>query len=120
MAPAATSPANDLVVVRLKIHDDGTTQQHVEILEWDRVLMSSMYGAERREVRPHAAVKTYAMQIGGKFQGIPHRARELRRAGRSLQVIALLLRPRWTWVGRWTSAGRRSRPVRPRSAASAR
>src|SRR5580693_1300942 len=33
--------------------------------------MSSMYGSERRKIRPRAAVKTNAMQIGSKFQGIP-------------------------------------------------
>ena len=68
IAPAATSLADDLVVVRFRIQDDGTTQQYVEIFEWDRVLMSSMYGSERREIWPHVAVKAYAMQIGRKFQ----------------------------------------------------
>jgi len=31
IAPAAPSPADDLVVARLQIHDDGTTQLHVEV-----------------------------------------------------------------------------------------
>ena len=70
IAPAATSLTDDLVVVRLQIEDDGTTQQHVEIFKRNRVLMSSMYGFERREIRPHVTVKIYAMQIGRKFQGI--------------------------------------------------
>jgi hypothetical protein len=34
-------------------------------------LMSSAYGSERRKIRLRDAVKTYAMQIGSKFQGTP-------------------------------------------------
>jgi len=32
-----------------------------------------MDGSEAREIRPHAAVKSYATQIGREFQGIPRR-----------------------------------------------
>jgi len=46
----------------------GRRQLHVEVFEWDGVLMRSMDGFERREIRPHAAGKTDAMQIGGEIQ----------------------------------------------------
>src|ERR1700728_1130954 len=68
IAPAATSLPDDLVVARLQIQDDRTTQQYVEIFKRDRVLMSSMYGLKRCKIRPHTAVEPNALQIGRKFQ----------------------------------------------------
>src|SRR6202161_4619550 len=62
------------MVIRLRVQDDRTTQQNVEIFERDRVLMSSMHRSERREIRQHAAVKSYAMQIGRKLQEIALRS----------------------------------------------
>ena len=71
IAPTATTPADDLLVTRLRIKHQGAVQLHVQIFERDRVLMSSMDGSQRREIRPHAAVKMYPVQISRKFQGTP-------------------------------------------------
>lgn len=68
IAPATTSLADDLVVACRQIQNDGTMQEHVEIFERDRVLMSAMHGFESREIRTHAAPKTDALQIGRKLQ----------------------------------------------------
>jgi hypothetical protein len=63
IAPAGTSLSDDLIVARFQIQGDRTAQKHVEIFQRDRVLMSSMYGSERREIRPYATVKSYAIKV---------------------------------------------------------